>query len=397
MSCNRYICGVLLAVSLVLGQVRAGDLAEELDKAIEQGKADRVRAILRETPSLARLPNKPLEEGIRSGKVEIVKILLECGADPNVDYGYRNVFRHFTPLSDAVLRNSFDIAQLLCQHGADAKVSGGKHQESLFLYAVINCEPRFVELLLKQGANPNETIPRAPSALELTALQGDIDKAKLLLSFGANINAQTEDGATPLLLGAACGQVDFCKFLLSRGARLDLHSACALGMSDQALTLLKASPHLVEAPDPCFGRSPLHWAAQGGSAALVRFLLDHGSQVNVGAQYAASDLRGAERVRKIRSRDTPLHVAAENGHKEVAALLLHAGAYLDARDVRNATPLHYAAYRGQADLAGLLLDSGADVNARDRFSQTPLKYAEGEDTRENKKVMELLRKRGGIR
>src|SRR5208337_5060518 len=55
--------------------------------------------------------------------------------------------------------------------------------------------------------------------------------------------------------------------------------------------------------------------------------------------------------------DTPLHLAALDGHKDVVMLLLASKADVNAKE-RNQyrlTPLHLAAFRGHTDVAALLL------------------------------------------
>ncbi len=77
---------------------------------------------------------------------------------------------------------------------------------------------------------------------------------------------------------------------------------------------------------------------------------------------------------------TPLHVAAMCGHVDIAALLISAGARIDARNhavqADNVTPLHLAAGLGHADVARLLIAKGADVNDRaDVHGWGPLGWA----------------------
>jgi hypothetical protein len=57
-----------------------------------------------------------------------------------------------------------------------------------------------------------------------------------------------------------------------------------------------------------------------------------------------------------------------------------------ARDDEGATPLHLAAEQGHRDVVKLLLEAGADINARDdRFGATPTGWA-----------IEYLREQGGL-
>ena len=61
---------------------------------------------------------------------------------------------------------------------------------------------------------------------------------------------------------------------------------------------------------------------------------------------------------------TALSSAALFGHTKVIALLLEAGANVNARNRDGGTPLHNAAFLGQYEAAKLLLENGADVNIR---------------------------------
>lgn len=74
---------------------------------------------------------------------------------------------------------------------------------------------------------------------------------------------------------------------------------------------------------------------------------------------------------------TPLHCATWKGHPEVAAVLLAAGADVNAHNNNGhwgTTPLHAAAHANQAAIAQLLIDKGADVNARDLEGKTPMHH-----------------------
>ena len=77
---------------------------------------------------------------------------------------------------------------------------------------------------------------------------------------------------------------------------------------------------------------------------------------------------------------TPLHLAAANGHADLAALLVDKGALLGVRDDREDTPLQAAAREGRWEVVGLLADrikpgSGAVLDNPDFDGATLLHLA----------------------
>ena len=78
----------------------------------------------------------------------------------------------------------------------------------------------------------------------------------------------------------------------------------------------------------------------------------------------------------MHDKTTPLHGAAYNGCVGCAtALLDEGGAFVDVANSRGFTPLHYAAQQGHAEVARILLAAGADPGARNNAGQTPLDKA----------------------
>jgi ankyrin repeat protein len=74
---------------------------------------------------------------------------------------------------------------------------------------------------------------------------------------------------------------------------------------------------------------------------------------------------------------TPLHCATWKGHEDVVALLLKAGANVNAQNTNEhwgTTPLHAAAHANHAAIASLLIEQGADPSAKDLRGQTPIHH-----------------------
>ncbi|MDA7653501.1 ankyrin repeat domain-containing protein, partial [bacterium] len=107
------------------------------------------------------------------------------------------------------------------------------------------------------------------------------------------------------------------------------------------------------------GSTPLHEAAQRGHKETAELLIANGADVN-------ARTGGWMNV-------TPLH---RTETKEIAELLIANGANVNAKDGTGRTPLHWTAETGRKEIAELLIEKGADVNAKDdAFGWTPLHIA----------------------
>ena len=73
--------------------------------------------------------------------------------------------------------------------------------------------------------------------------------------------------------------------------------------------------------------------------------------------------------------DTPLHLAAEHGHDDVARYLVEYGAAIDATNAKGVTPLHRASGMGDYVTAQLLIERNASIRASTDFGDTPLHLA----------------------
>ncbi len=149
-----------------------------------------------------------------------------------------------------------------------------------------------------------------------------------------------------------------------------LHIA-AIGDHKRETDLLLARGEDTNARDR-FGHTPLFFAK---SAYVALVLFSHGADPNARREDGA----------------TPLHRAARTGNRQVARVLIGAGADVNASQ-RGVTPLHIAARRGHWAVAELLLSAGADVDAVDDRGRTALELAESEG---HGSVAELVRRYGG--
>jgi cytohesin len=252
-------------------------------------------------------------------------------------------------------------------------VAGGKFYDNLFHEAVAEQDIRLVRLMLEHGADVNAPqgafSPMTP--LHLAANIGDVEKCKLLLEFKADVNAHTPDGATPLDFAAVWDHRAICELLLAHGAQLGMQAACALGRTEDIARILNADPQSVNQRDNRLRRTPLHWAAASGHRGLVAVLIRAGADVNAKAPrygQAGNVVTGPETWGADEAKDageTPLHVAARAGHAPVVELLVQNGADVNASDENQMTVLQHAVYAGQVAVVQLLLEHGAKVDVGD--------------------------------
>jgi ankyrin repeat protein len=156
-----------------------------------------------------------------------------------------------------------------------------------------------------------------------------------------------------------------------KNARSDeIYYAAANGELGKVKALLKTNPDLISSKEDKFGYTPLHLATQEGHKDVVAYLLANKADVNA----------------REKDNQTPLHLAVVRDHKDVAELLLTNNADVNAKDKNGWTPLHWAAALDHEDMAALLLANNADVNAKSSDGTTPLHLA----TQENDKDIVAL-------
>ena len=73
--------------------------------------------------------------------------------------------------------------------------------------------------------------------------------------------------------------------------------------------------------------------------------------------------------------NTPLHLAAYEGHTAIAKALIDAGANMTATDEDGCTPLHYAACEGKLKTVQALLKAGSNPDTTNNEGYTPLHLA----------------------
>ena len=135
------------------------------------------------------LPYALFDDAVRAGNPEIVRLLINAGADVDASNDFGS-----TPLLRAVEVVNLEIVELLLNAGADVDASDDFKSAPL-LYAANHGHTDIVAMLLRYGANANIKDSVGNTPLHLCAYYGDIHMAKMLVQYGVDINAKNRFGS----------------------------------------------------------------------------------------------------------------------------------------------------------------------------------------------------------
>jgi len=269
-------------------------------------------------------------------------------------------------LQGAVLMRDTQRVEWLIVHGADVNQKD-EYGDTPLHCAAAQGRARIANLLIAHGADINVGGRDGKTPLHQTVTWGQKAFAELLISKGANPNCADRYGQTPIQRAFETNQKGVVEWLAAAGADMTIHLAAYLGDTNRIKGFVEQQADAVRAEQGGF--TPLHIAAQNGHREAVEFLISHGADVNVLV------LKGANVNAKGFDGGTPLHQAAQSGDDKLAALFLAHDAEVDERDAEGNTPLHGAARQDHKVTLQLLLAHGADVSARNWRGMTPLHYA----------------------
>ena len=306
-----------------------GDDAWALFAACVRGDVRKAKALLAKDRRLANAQHWyrfPIHLAVFGGHEDIVRLLLEHGADPGQSvYTYDSWDKL---LLGARARGHRPIESLL-QRTMRKRFNYSPDFEELKA-AIIARDLRKISAVVRRQPN----LVRASDALGNNALHWSVISRQLgliewFVEAGTPIDALRADGQTPVLM-AVNGATDYwyrdtrgrshptlrntsvlVGSLLAQGAQYTISVAAAIGDQERVELLLNKDPCLARRLDSA-RMSPLSHAAGEGHLHIVRLLLNHGADPNTPEAAAP---QGAA-----------LFNACCGNHLEVAQLLLEHGA-----------------------------------------------------------------------
>ncbi|KAF5565098.1 ankyrin protein [Fusarium napiforme] len=223
-----------------------------------------------------------LKSAVASGHVELVKFLMEAGADVNASK------TGMTALEVAVHNNNTELAKLLVEAGATFNTSSV--QISSLQLALSKNDLELAGLFIAKGADIDDST-LGETLLQRAANLGNLELVKHLIDLGADVDAKVAGGpATALQYASMHGNVEIVKYLIEHGASVSeeaspFYETTALGLAvdndhtEAALYLIEKGASIDKYPT-AGGATLLQLAAEHGNHEIVTCLVENGAVVD---------------------------------------------------------------------------------------------------------------------
>lgn len=278
--------------------------------------------------------------------------------DMGVDISLRDIVSGDTPVHEAVNSRKLEVVKFLIENGADISVANYDGNTPVH-EASASCIFDILRILVNKGADLSRRNLDGYTPFEMAAQRGELDNARYILNrcglplmpgrSGAWVLRETST-AYPKCLHL--GLMSIMEPNSREWGFPPLAYAVKYNFYDAVVHLLQQGADKSEKDSE--GKTVLYYALR--NADIFRLLLDKGADTSV----------------VFKDGNTLLHVAAYKGHLDMVRILLERGSDPSVHGAADNSPLHMAASRNHSDIVTCLLQFGADPFAKNALGYTPL-------------------------
>lgn len=158
-----------------------------------------------------------IHQAAEAGNVDEVRKQLTSGINPNS----RTLWYRVTPLHRAAAYGRVRIVKLLLENGAEVNIrnEGG---ETPLHYAARHGHVSVMKILLEYGADPAQKGTGCGTPMQWAAGNGQIRAIKTLLDYGVGIDQPGSGGVTALMEAVSHSQLETVRFLLANDANVNV-------------------------------------------------------------------------------------------------------------------------------------------------------------------------------
>ncbi|KAK3591751.1 hypothetical protein CHS0354_019522 [Potamilus streckersoni] len=332
------------------------------------GKLEMTKYLVETYPKMLHEVDKcrttPAHHAAAGGNVAVLSYLIDRGTDP-----WCRTSEKETLLHRACIHGKLEMTIYLVETYPKMlhEVDNGKRTPAH--HAAAGGNVAVLSYLIDRGTDPWCRTYEEETLLHRACIHGKLEMTKYLVETYPKMLLEVDNGkSTPAHHAASGGNVAVLSYIIDRGTdpwcksseeETLLHRACIHSNIEMTKYLVETYPKILHVVDNCT-KTPAHHVAAGGNVAVLRYIID----------------RGTDPWCRTSDEETLLHIACIHGKLEMTKYLVETyPKMMHEVDNGKRTPAHHAASGGYVAVLSYLIDRGTDPWCRTSVGETLLHRA----------------------